>query len=100
MLIAEEYLLLALDERTGKLRVGSDVLGPALGGALVAELALRERIGVTPHEAGWSKRGRVTITDLTPTDDPELTRRWASWPRTRAVRSRTCSASTRPRSVG
>lgn len=72
MLIAEEYLLLALDEKTGKLRVGGDVLGPALGGALVAELALRERIGVTPHEAGWNKRGRVTITNLTPTDDPEL----------------------------
>ena len=72
MLIAEEYLLLALDEKTGKLRIGSDVLGPALGGALVAELALRERIGVTPHDAGWNKRGRVTIINLTPTDDPEL----------------------------
>ena len=72
MLIAEEYLLLALDEKTGKPRIGSDALGPALGGALVAELALRERIGVTPHEAGWSKRGRVTITSTTPTDDPEL----------------------------
>jgi Golgi phosphoprotein 3 (GPP34) len=72
MLIAEEYLLLALDETTGKLRVGSDVLGPALGGALVVELALRERIGVTPHDAGWNKRGRVTITSVTPTDDPEL----------------------------
>ncbi len=31
-----------------------------------------ERIGVTPHDAGWSKRGRITITNLTPTDDPEL----------------------------
>ena len=72
MLIAEEYLLLALDERTGKLRIGSDALGPALGGALVAELALRERIGVTPHEAGWNKRGRVTIISTMPTDDPEL----------------------------
>ena len=72
MLIAEEYLLLALDEHTGKLRVRSDVLRPALGGALVAELALRERIGVTPHEAGWNKRGRITITNTTPTDDPEL----------------------------
>ena len=72
MLIAEEYLLLALDEKTGKLRVGSDVLGPALGGALITELALKERIGVTPHEAGWNQRGRVTITSMTPTDDPEL----------------------------
>ena len=39
MLIAEEYLLLALDEKTGKLRVGSDVLGLALGWALITELA-------------------------------------------------------------
>ena len=31
-----------------------------------------ERIGVTPHEAGWNKRGRLTITNLTPTDDTEL----------------------------
>lgn len=72
MLIAEEYLLLALDEKTGKLRVGSERLEPALGGALLVELALRERVGATPHEAGWTKRGRVTITSLTPTDDPEL----------------------------
>src|SRR5918998_5683075 len=72
MLIAEEYLLLALDDQTGKPRIGSDRLEPALGGALIAELALRERIGVTPHEAGWNKRGRVTITSTTPTDDPEL----------------------------
>ena len=46
--------------------------GARAGRALVAELALMERIGVTPHEAGWNKRGRVTITSLTPTDDPEL----------------------------
>jgi Golgi phosphoprotein 3 (GPP34) len=72
MLIAEEYLLLSLNDETGKPRIGSDRLEPALGGALLAELALRERVGVTPPEAGWSKRGRVTITNLTPTDDPEL----------------------------
>jgi hypothetical protein len=72
MLIAEEYLLLSLDNESGRPRIGKDRLEPALGGALVVELALRERIGVTPHEAGWNKRGRVTITNLKPTDDPEL----------------------------
>ena len=72
MLIAEELLLLSLNNETGKSLLGSDRLGPALGGALVAELALMERIGVTPPDAGWSKRGRITITNLTPTDDPEL----------------------------
>ena len=72
MLIAEEFLLLSLNSETGKSMLGSDRLGPALGGALVAELALMERIGVTPPEAGWNKRGRLTITNLTPTDDTEL----------------------------
>ena len=72
MLIAEEYLLLSLDDETGKPRIGNDRLEPALGGALLAELALMERVGVTPPEAGWTKRGRVTITNLKPTDDPEL----------------------------
>jgi hypothetical protein len=70
--MAEEYLLLCLDDKTGRPRIGRDRLDPALGGALVAELALLERIGVTPHEAGWRNRGRVTINSLTPTDDPEL----------------------------
>ncbi len=55
MLIAEEYLLLALDDETGKPRIGSDRLNPALGGALLAELALRERVGVTPPEAGRTR---------------------------------------------
>jgi Golgi phosphoprotein 3 (GPP34) len=72
MLIAEEFLLLSLDNDSGKPLLGKDRLGPALGGALVAELALMERIGVTPHDAGWNKRGRITITNLTPTDDREL----------------------------
>jgi len=72
MLIAEEFLLLSLDNESGKPLVGSDRLGPALGGALVAELALMERIGVSPASEGRDKRGRITITNLTPTDDPEL----------------------------
>ena len=72
MLIAEEFLLLSLNNESGRPMLGKDRLGPALGGALVAELALMERIGVTPHDAGWNKRGRITITNLTPTDDREL----------------------------
>ena len=31
-----------------------------------------ERIGVTPDSDGWRRRGRVTITSTTPTDDEEL----------------------------
>src|SRR6476620_5035091 len=74
MILAEEFLLLAIDGTTGKKRVGGDLLEPALGGALLAELALRERIGVTPDSEGWSKRGRITSTNTEPTDDPELDR--------------------------
>lgn len=72
MLLAEEFLLLALDEDSGKKTVSSEKLGPALGGAILVELALLERIGVTPHSDGWRRRGRVTITSTKPTDDAEL----------------------------
>jgi Golgi phosphoprotein 3 (GPP34) len=74
MLIAEEFLLLSLDDVYGKKTVAMETLEPALGGALLAELALLERIGVTPRSAGWRDRGRVTVTSTVPTDDPELDR--------------------------
>ncbi len=74
MLIAEEFLLLCLDDRSGRRLIAGGRIGPALGGALLGELALRERIGVTADDSGWSKRGRVTITSLDPTDDAELDR--------------------------
>ena len=73
MLIAEELLLLSIDDETGKnTLMGSDKIAPALGGALLVELALMERIGVTPDSEGRRRRGRVTITSTTPTDDQEL----------------------------
>lgn len=72
MLIAEELMLLALDDETGRKLVDSTQLAPVVGGALVAELALMERVGVTPPEDGWGRRGRITITSLKPTDDPDL----------------------------
>ena len=72
MLLAEEFLLLCLDDESGKKTLSSEKLPPALGAALLVELALMERIGVTPHDAGWQRRGRVTITSTKPTDDAEL----------------------------
>ena len=72
MLIAEEFLLLCFDDQTGKKIISGDRMEPALGAALLVELALMERIGVTPQSAGWRERGRITITDTAPTDDPEL----------------------------
>lgn len=70
MLIAEEFLLLSLDDETGRKLIGSEKLEPALGAALLVELALMERIAIT--DDGWGKRGRVTVTFTTPTDDPVL----------------------------
>ena len=72
MLIAEELLLLSIDDETGKRVLGTDQLDPALGGALLVELALMERIAVSPATDSWTQRGRVSITSTTPTDDPEL----------------------------
>jgi Golgi phosphoprotein 3 (GPP34) len=71
MLIAEEFLLLCLDDLTGR-AVGADKIVPALGGALLVELALLERISISPDEEGLWKRRRVTITSTKPTDDPVL----------------------------
>ncbi len=74
MLIAEEFLLLCLEDESGKRLISGERMDPALGGGLLADLALRERIGITADDAGWTQRARVTITSLTPTDDPELDR--------------------------
>ena len=52
MLIAEELLLLSFDDETGRRTLAAEKLDPALGGALLAELALMERIGITPDSAG------------------------------------------------
>ncbi|MDN5763636.1 MAG: GPP34 family phosphoprotein, partial [Microlunatus sp.] len=51
---------------------GRDTPHAALGAALLVELALMERISVAPAEAGRKERGRITVLDLSPTDDPEL----------------------------
>jgi hypothetical protein len=55
MLIAEEFLLLCYDDQTGKKIISDDRIEPALGGALLVELALMERIAVSPtRRAGAS----------------------------------------------
>ena len=72
MLIAEEFLLLCLDDESGRKSISDEKIDPALGGALLVELALMERIGITGDEQGWRQRRRVTITSTTPTDDTLL----------------------------
>ncbi len=53
MLIAEDLLLLLLDDETGKI-AASDRLTAALGGALLLELALAERVEVGERTSRWS----------------------------------------------
>jgi hypothetical protein len=61
MLIAEDLLLLLTDDRTGKLLARSAQVDLALGGALLIELALLERVDVA--------RGRLLVADESPTTD-------------------------------
>src|SRR5918997_7153643 len=71
MLLAEELLLLALDDRTGKNRLQSIDLG--LAGAVLIELALLERVRVA--ERGESVRaGRLVVTPGPAPENPVLAR--------------------------
>lgn len=72
MLIADELLLLALDDEKGRSIASGTNLDAALGAALLVELALTERISVAPAEAGWLEKGKVTVINTSPTDDPDL----------------------------
>ena len=68
MLLAEDLLLVLTDDDTGKLAAASTNVDLALGGALLVELALMDRVDV----AGADERvreGRLVITDTTPTGD-------------------------------
>lgn len=62
--IAEELLLLAYREEDGKQLIGSTHLDSALGGAVLAELAVNERVDLSDK--------RVAVVDPTPLGDDEL----------------------------
>lgn len=62
--IAEEVLLLAHSEDEGKQLIGSNELNAALGGAVLAELALSGRLELSAK--------KVVVTDPAPLGDPEL----------------------------
>ncbi|WP_411285232.1 GOLPH3/VPS74 family protein [Lapillicoccus sp.] len=69
-LIAEDLLLLLLDDESGKL-AASDKIRPLLGGALLIELALAERIEVVARTSVWST-SKVTVHPGPPLDEPLL----------------------------
>lgn len=71
MLIAEDLLLLLTDDETGKLAASSSLVDIALGGALLVELALLERVDVAGADEHVA-RGRLVVRDAGPTGDAVL----------------------------
>jgi hypothetical protein len=71
VLIAEDLLLLLTDDRTGKLVVGANEVDVALGGALLIELALAQRVDVAGDD-GPVRKGRLLVKDAGPTSDSVL----------------------------
>lgn len=71
MLIAEDLLLLLTEDGTGKPTVDSSKLPVSLAGAVLLELALGRRVGISgPGEP--VKPGRLVVRDPSPTGDPLL----------------------------
>jgi Golgi phosphoprotein 3 (GPP34) len=71
MLLAEDLLLLLTDDRTGKLLAPSAQVDIALGGALLLELAIAERVSVA-GDAASVRHGRLIVTDTATTSEPLL----------------------------
>jgi len=69
VLIAEEFLLLCFDDESGKANPWV-LMDPALGGAVLIELALEERIGIRP--GAKPDRPELHVVDSSPTDDALL----------------------------
>jgi hypothetical protein len=67
-LIAEDLLLLLLDDDSGKLPMGlSDKAAPALGGAVLAELAILGAVTVDERQSRW-RAPKVRVTGPPPPD--------------------------------
>ena len=62
--LADEFLLLALRDQDGRSSIGSTELDCGVAGALLAELALAERVRFVD--------GRITAVDPAPLGDPDL----------------------------
>jgi hypothetical protein len=70
-LIAEDLLLLLLDDVSGKKTTDATRLDYALGGAVLLELAMAARVDVT-DKPGWLGRTRVVVIDATAMGDSVL----------------------------
>ena len=71
MLMAEDVLLLLVDDRTGRFLVDSTRLDNVLGGAVLVELVTIGRVSFPPA-GGGVKRGRMVVVDPAPPGDPVL----------------------------
>lgn len=71
MILAEDLLLLLTDDDTGKLAASGTEVDVALGGALLTELALMQRVDVAgPDER--VREGRLVVRNPDPTGDAVL----------------------------
>ena len=77
MLIAEDVLLLLVDDATGRFLVDSTKLDNVLAGAVLVELATTERLGFA-SEGTRFKRGRMVVVNSAPSGDLVLDRALAS----------------------
>jgi hypothetical protein len=71
MLIAEDLLLLLTDDQTGKLAASPGEVDVALGGALLVELVLMQRVDLAGSSEQVQK-GHLIVRDATATTDPLL----------------------------
>ncbi len=69
-LIAEDLVLLLLDDESGKLE-HTTYLDVGIGGALLVELAVAENVSVVKGDGLWA-RARVSVSSAPPPDDPVL----------------------------
>ena len=69
-LIAEDLVLLLLDDETGKLEHAT-YLDAGIGGALLVELALAENVSVVRGSGFWA-RAKVHVSSAPPPADPVL----------------------------
>lgn len=70
-LLAEDVLLLLLDDESGRLTLSGTGPDTVLGGSLLLELALADRVGVR-KDGGLFRQERVVVLDPTPLGDELL----------------------------
>src|SRR5215831_15300211 len=71
MLLAEDLLLLVTDNASGRLSVPADRVAAGLGGAILVELTLRNKVGLT-GEQDQGRPGRIIVRDPSTAGDAVL----------------------------